>query len=63
MGFPQKYILWFYLILGSSHIFLCFFFRYNDMIKSVKQMKIKFELRMAAADPGGGGVQLQKCLC
>ena len=26
IGFPQKNMLWFYLIPGSSHIFFCFFF-------------------------------------
>lgn len=48
MGFPQKYMLWFYLNLGSSHIVLCCFFggimMYDKECESV--MKIKFELRM-----------------
>ena len=47
MGIPQKYISWFYLILGASHIFLCFFFGIIwYMINSVKQMRIKFESRI-----------------
>ena len=48
MGFPQKYMLWFYLNLGSSHIILCCSFgsimMYDKECESV--MKIKFELRM-----------------
>ena len=47
MGFPQKYMLWFYLNLGSSHSVLCFFggiMMYDKECEAV--MKIKFELRM-----------------
>ena len=47
MGFPQKYMLWFYLNLGSSHIVLCFLggiMMYDKECEAV--MKIKFELRM-----------------
>ena len=48
MGIPQKYMLWFYLILGSSHIALCFLggimMMYDKECEAV--MKIKFELRM-----------------
>ena len=47
MGFPQKYKLWFYLNLGSSHIVLCFLggiMMYYKECEAV--MKIKFELRM-----------------
>ena len=47
MGIPQKYMLWFYLILGSSHIALWFLggiMMYDKECEAV--MKIKFELRM-----------------